>query len=415
MGRLIIVDPKLSGYTGHHYNFNLAIVEQARRHGMEFATLANAYLADPDIASILQAVPVFEHDQYRVPTNDDTIYEFGADDPARDPAMRPTLSTQLNLYFFQRLNEVLTPLVTDDDVVVFHSLTVNFVAAVGSWLLENTRRCDFRTIIFMISADYEGLDGSRLWQTPVYETFLGQVAELDPGRLDITAETPIIAEDLTRLSGGRVVVGESPHMKPVSLMEKYLSQPSRNRGDESACIAGYLGETRVGRGSHLMPGVVDHLADLLPERLQFLIHVDYSTLDLIRRGLADEARASYSRDGVKVVDRRLPVDEYYDCLKTPDLMIFPYPERYAKIGSGVFRESLALGKLMVVPRDSVMDRVGTGSVVFDEPTENSVAAAVRQAVEDYPTLAETAREVGLRWQREHDPTAYFDRFLGSAA
>lgn len=415
MARLIIVDPYLHGYEGHHYNFNLSIVEQAVRHGMEVAILANAKLTDPDIVSTLQAIPVFKFDQYRLPTTESSFHAFAANSPVRDPAVLPVLSSQLNAYFAHSLDAFLTPLVRDGDVIVFHSVTANMVAAAAGWLADNWRRHDFRTIFFMVAADYEASDGSWDWQTGVYEGFLGQLAELDPERLYISAETSEIAADLTRLSGGRVVVGVSPHLKPVSLLRKYFSQPSDKRDAGSTCFAACMGETRFEKGSHLMPGVVDRVADLLPERLHLIIQVNYAALENIRRGLADEARKSYSRPGVTVVDRRLSVDGYYARLKTPNLVVLPYTAHYAKAGSGVFWEAFAMGKPMVVPRDSVMARTNPGCTTFDEPTEDSVAEAVRRSVDAYPDLAAIALEAGRQWQRDHDPETFFDRFFGDNA
>src|SRR3712207_2729098 len=56
--RLVILDSALKGRGGHHYAYDVAVAEEARRRGLEVVAFANAmFPPDPDLP--FEARPVF--------------------------------------------------------------------------------------------------------------------------------------------------------------------------------------------------------------------------------------------------------------------------------------------------------------------------------------------------------------------
>lgn len=98
-----------------------------------------------------------------------------------------------------------------------------------------------------------------------------------------------------------------------------------------------------------------------------------------------------------------------------DLVVTPYnPEAYRTKGSAIVWSALANGVPVVAPRDTasgaLIEQSGAGTT-FGEYSAPSVLAAVLEARNNYPAIAQRAREASDRWVKEHGNQHYVDAML----
>jgi enoyl-CoA hydratase/carnithine racemase len=93
------------------------------------------------------------------------------------------------------------------------------------------------------------------------------------------------------------------------------------------------------------------------------------------------------------------------------------PRRFRYQSSGVFRESLALGIVTVVPDGSSMEadakEFGAGVALFKPGSARSMIRALDRAVGSH-TLASHAERAAIQFRRATDPETRFDSLLSSA-
>ncbi len=383
MARLIIVDPALRGHTGHPFHLDLALAEEARRHGLAPVVLGHVTLDhNPPGLAVL---PVFHRSQY-------------------DPSGRlpePAFDT----LFLRRLEDSLTPLVADGDIVLFHSVALPLLAPVAAWLRHHHPRVAMAAAVMFMEVDY--LDFPAGTPNPAaeehYRAFFRKCLPLDRGRLMFAAEHGETASDLAGLSGHTQTVGEAPHTLPASFCANHRNTRPPN-GTGPLRIA-FLGQFFERRGAALLDEVVARVVAARPERARFTVQINPVWSDLGGERIAAIRHRLAQQETVTLHEGPLDPEDFYARLAEADVVLLPYAGRYCRAGSGLFFEALALGKVAVIPADSYMARENArlegGMVPFQAHTAESVAAAVLHALDAFPDLAARARAVAPAWNAEH--------------
>ncbi|MHA1598729.1 MAG: hypothetical protein ACTSV1_08415 [Alphaproteobacteria bacterium] len=412
MPRLVIVDPGLRNKSGHHYNFDLSLIEEANRHQMPHTILAHLHPEDRDLLRVLRTTSAFKWDQYVAPYMD----TYQSEGPART-------AVKLNNQYFSEFQKFLPAVVEDGDLVVFHSMTAGLVEAVGRWMHETARALNTHTVVMFMSGDYlDYPEGTENELAEFYKKFFEHISGLDPARYTLWAENSEIVSDLKKLTDKDFDISVTPHCKPSGILRKLrnaLPDPS-TRPD--VLNIGYFGQSAYARGSHLIPAAVHKIAEKTPRPVHFNIQMNlayYYTWDKQAPNMEADIETLRGIDNITLTEGQVEVDPYYKNIATTDIMLLPYGEHYLRQGSGVFFESLALGKTMVIPANSFMshfihdiDGVAAEIKTFDS---DGIANAALEAIEKFEEMQPIARRSGFQWQDDFDLAKHFDILMEKAA
>lgn len=112
-------------------------------------------------------------------------------------------------------------------------------------------------------------------------------------------------------------------------------------------------------------------------------------------------------------------EQYFSILKHSQIVLFPYnSEVYRYMPSGLLREAIAAGKVLVIPDGTSLSRqaysVDAGAVTFGEFSIESVTQALHAALACYESLRAKASEAAARWSKLHNPDLFMEQLLEQA-
>ncbi len=293
-----------------------------------------------------------------------------------------------------------------DDVVIFHSLETSCAGSIGTWLRSRSGEDAPTAVIYFANPIHRDPDGG--FNEQAVALFDG-VAAYPPERVIVLAETREMRNDFMRMSGMRNRVELAPLYCSPYISSNLLEDRAKRVGDAPPCV-GYVGYWRFDRGSHLVPQIIAEVARQNGE-VHFRVHVQNPPSHLFdSRPIAEMPRIDL-REG------NLPIGEYYRYLANIDIMLFPYEPgpKTDYQGSGIFLESLALGLVTVIPRESFLareaERMGAGFVSYERWTPESIASATLEAAKSFERLEARSRAAAARFRTERSLSAFMDRVL----
>lgn len=386
----IVLDPGLIGLGGHRYNFAQAIADAAQSLGRTCAIVANRQW--PGLPAPFTVVPAL------------VAWPHGGGDTDRS-----------NDFFRAQLTSLPAGWVKHDDVLFFHTPSAALVRGFADWLSElpaATR--PVLALNFMIPDFLDGTTGGLAAAALYYQRLF---ALIDPARAILSVETPGHKALLEDLSGGRLTFEVRA---PLRLERTWRALDPNRR----PLVVAHLGQSRPERGTHFLPEIAAMVRPARP--ISWLVQLNRTNLrQWAGRFAADfavdadrllPALAALERRGdVELLGDELPSADYYAALDRTDILLLPYAARYTQSGSGVFREGLAAGKVIVGPAGSSLAeealRRGGGYVGFAEFSPTAIAQAVDEAIAAFPRLCESARAAAAAVGADHDQTRYFKRLV----
>jgi hypothetical protein len=407
--RLVIADPGLSSRMGHHYNYVHAVVEAARRRGLEVLVLC-PFMVDPSIVEEFSAVPVF-----RVATYTPLAMDY-TPPPDADPAViwgQQVLMS--NAYTFGDLLVRATPLCRPDDLVFFHTVRETQLIAIAQWLASFPADQRPQTNILL-----------RFWMN---KPFHQPLFELCATLLNSPAMRVRYSTDTAELSALYSNILKRPvDLVPIPMPIPYESlTPERRAGRRrflppdlppDTIVIGYTGDCRLQKGFHYLKPVIANMEQNPPEgrRYHFLIQVSDVNFSPEMRGTV-HGLAPEAGENVTVVWETLSADDYYSLFTEIDIMVVHYdPKDYAYTSSGLLTEAALLGKVSVVPAGTSIEReaarLGTGHVPIAGFHAVALDAALRRALAEYPVLAGRSRAAMPAARSYHSTDTLVSYLLG---
>lgn len=175
----------------------------------------------------------------------------------------------------------------------------------------------------------------------------------------------------------------------------------------------YLGPACFRKGAHLLPEVMKNVSQSHTS-VRFHIQVSFEP------GTHLEHLFQEPPPGTAYHRGHLTREQYYHLARLADVVLLPYcPNAYRYMPSGVLREAIALGKVVVVPAGTSLERqarsVDAAAVLFAEQSATAVAGALDAALLDLPALKRKAAEAAPRWVEQHNPRRFMNQLLDRAA
>jgi glycosyltransferase involved in cell wall biosynthesis len=397
--RLLIVEEALKDKRGHWYEYNRAIVAEARRRGIEITVLAHANLQS-DVAAELGATPFFPATSW-----DGVYYHLSAWKRYLGILHHNMLVARLMALFFAkstRFDVVLVP-----TVVLHHWLAWRWLAwrGRGRWygkLVLTTRNnageydAAKRRYVFKSSA--------RVLQR-VVASFQEPVRRKE---VELATDSEAIAKQYQALCG--VAFSVYPH--PVDDATPMPTAPSEPSGP---LTFGALGPPRFEKGSDLILDAIPIVRRGVGGAQPRFVVQWTGECDDSRGGRVFPSEAISCDPGVTLLMSDLTTAEYQRHLGECDALLLPYrrAQYHARL-SGVAVEAFRRGIPCICFSDTwiadAMDRSGSGIAVEEESAE-ALAAGIERMRSRFDEYSAKAAERAPAASRFHSPQGFVDQLL----
>ncbi|HVC94400.1 MAG TPA: glycosyltransferase [Pirellulales bacterium] len=425
MPRLILIDPSLVGFSGHHFEFARRVLSAARHEG--FTSIVAAHRTCAATADELGAKV-------------DRVFEYGLWSGDVEPACCRR--------FRQRLQPAADHRTADLGVSANRSSrAMGRLSEFGRRCADAIRRrrftgdlvCWSRTVgvtdddvVFVptaTSAEWHGcmalLGREPRWRNARWNLLFRRDAIGPDGRP--TADARRLARSAWVFTeacrGGRVACWTDTN----ELADQYDSlgplrfgtlpipvgdgfRPQSTDPAKKPLRIVFLGDARAEKGFQHLPRLLDQVWDdlVVPGRAQFVLQAcpPRRTEPQVEPVLAELARRP--RPQVTLLHGPLTSAEYQRQLTQADVVLVPYePRAYVARSSGILAEALAAGIPAIVPDGTWMAEQiaapngGQAGAIFRRPDE--IGLALREVIKDYPRFRQSALALSRRWADHHSP------------
>lgn len=380
MPRLLILDPSYATFTGHNHAVNSLLLEEATRRGIETTVFANVVLTQRD-----RVVPAFRPFAYGFfPRNSlDALQAAHA----------------IGMKFGEDLARHVQPHLIKDTVVFAHTLNNPLLHGLAAWVASLPIPGDIAVRL--------GLNLPPDFRQPRQELALWNAYQYGYAFKLLTAVAPATrfyaeTRELQSQFAGFVPRPVDCRRLPLPVMPEYANR-TRSHDDDGRLVFYVPGEYRTEKGHQFLIDGILRIAEQNPAWLQ-RIRFRFTPIFL-----PEDVAATLARHGSLfevIADKSIPLDRYWQLLAEADVVGCVYsPSDYAKRASGIFNEALAIGRPVVVSRNtSIAAEVANDGAAYGITVDfgdiDSLAKGLERLVETYPTLRQGAAAVSERFQRE---------------
>ena len=346
--KLLLVDPGLIGFNGHHFEFTRLMKQFFAR---DFSvTVYSNYSAANAVVARLRARPIFydgPYPRYR-PGEFNTIYAA------------LTRSTALGL------SRIPLQYMRTDTLVVMHTITSFQLGGVASWYADLAPSLRPKLFLqFQFPLDHDVHEADRSAALAFAREAASSLAQFD--NVCLSCNSRPMAAQIERQTGQACLPMPLPIKWPI-----HIGKPDGN------AVFGFFGGLRAEKGSKLLAGAIPEFARRHPD-VQFIIHAPAVE--------SDEASVRVLRT-VKQVEL-IPhnfgdKDSYFANFCRANCILLAYdPKKYSIRTSGIMLEALGLGRLTITTRGTWMEEelspYPEAGVVMPEYTANALCDALERA------------------------------------
>jgi glycosyltransferase involved in cell wall biosynthesis len=390
-----LIDPGLKEVAGHNLTQDLSIARECIKRGIPVTIYARK---GSNLG--IQDVTVVENLHLDI---------FAEANPQRAEFAVFESFFLINRSFLADLNAIPADSFTHQDLVYFPNITQNQLEAVADWVMELPRDKRPTLAITLRYLNSKMLYNLNRGYGPtielLYSHVLPKLLERHP-RTYLYADTQVLSDNYTRLSGTQVTTLPIPHIEADATY-------ARSVANCDALSLLYIGGWAQYHGSDFLPGVIESVLSDFPD-VKFTVQVNASPDSADRQTMAALELAFAPR--IKVLYGSLSTQEYASTLRAADIVVLLYlPSHYSFASSGVFTEAAALGKVLVVTAGTTLEtsvrNFDLGAVVVPEFTIASCAAAVKTAILNFEELDQKVNNSYQQFSDTNSPKGFLDSML----
>lgn len=324
--KLIIIDPSMKDYRGHHFELSKLIATEAVRHGFVVHILANTeYIGEsfgPD-TTIHKLFDFTIYDRYVGGRENGP-----GDTDASDEAFADTLQEALT-----------TCKASEADIILSHTTDASMFRS----MLAYFRQFGAKALPIHLATPFdEHVMPGKSKHVTLGET-LARLRQVASGKVFLWAENTPLATHLSALWNMRV--------EPLILPAKPGSRAvPKYKGAGAPFLLSYLGAAREEKGFTLLPDLVEGvLAHPDCEHVRCFIQCSPQIIGYLPPIKAALARLEpLEGDRVSLCRKAMPSDEYAQVLDDSDglLLLYDY-EKYRVRGSAIAWDGVISGKILV--------------------------------------------------------------------
>jgi glycosyltransferase involved in cell wall biosynthesis len=386
--RLVIVDPCHVLQTGHNHAVNMLLREEAARRGLECRVFSHEKLV------VAEGIwPVFQ------------VLAYGAFPSDSVDALR--LAHHTASTFAEDLARHVQPHLQDHTVMLCHTMNAALLHGLAQWLASLPSRTDLRLRIGLnLPPDFRDPRPEIIFFNRFeYRLALNLLWAACP-RLKCYAETSELAEIFQPLGAG----GVQRRRLPTRVVD--LPRPVPSRDLPRICFL--PGEVRAEKGAEFLINGAVAIAAQQPSWLGKL-RFRFTSMTLLPH--VGEFLRQYPMLFELLPDTAMDRDRYWTLLHDADLISCCYePANYGARASGIFLESLAIGRPVLVSQGtSIATEAAAHGNSYALPViygdVGSLAVALEAFMRQPETFSAAAAAVSEDYVRQLDPVAFVDWLL----
>lgn len=391
---LHILDNGYNNRSSHHVEYTNSVCKEWRSRGGA-ATIYSCKAGD--VIASTDIVPVFSHPFYNkivpfpMPTFLYGILEI----------------IYCNLSYLVDIIKIERSRFTSGDIVFVHTLNHGQLVALFVWfkLFMNSKKVHIVTLL-RYSNIVPGKTAVRLNSYWFYRIFFRLSDLLRPwDYFHLATDSADLLNEYQSYTKSPVTLLPIPHV-PTFIDKKTDNSPT------TSFI--YLGSAREEKGYGLLPEAIRIVTqDHGLKNVHFVIQ---STLpECPGAGILDaKQKLTQMPAFVTIIDRALSSGEYYDLMAASDVVLIPYRTYYYHSQtSGIFTEALAMGKCVIVTKETWMARqimgLGGGGIFVDDNSPSSFAEAIKRFHENRLIYEQQINRVSNQWRLNHNPANFVER------
>jgi glycosyltransferase involved in cell wall biosynthesis len=400
--RLLIVEEALKNRRGHWYEYNLAIVTEARRQGIEVTVLAHRDLEE-GLRLELKAVPFFPV------TSWDQVYYHPSQWRRYIGILRHNfrVARWMRRHFASNdpYDVVLVP-----TVVLYHWLAWRWLA----WRYGG--RC-FQKLVLTTrnnAGDYNPV--TRTYQFKSSAKVLRKAVKsfaplVKSGLVELASDSSRLASQYKELSG--LPFSTYPHPRP----SDHLPPVVRARDPNGPLVFSALGPPRYEKGSDLILEAIRLARQRRPElRLRFVLQWTMKVYNPSKNEVAPSAELEADPQ-VEIIRRDLSSAEYQQRIEDSDVLLLPYrrSQYHARL-SGIAIEAFQSGVPCICISDTwiadAMQSIGSG-IAIEVESAKALADGIIDFTEGNGELRARAIERLALARTTHAPRQFVDMLFAN--
>lgn len=403
MNKLHIFDNGLKNKTGHHFEYSTSVYNEWVRRGGE-VTIYSVIGVDEELTKKYTIRPLFTR----------YIYDYYLS--SGFPSIFNGILNLVfgNLSYFRDLRRLGKNFFSKEDVVLIHTINHSMLIAIYLWYrLLSKDKLPYLFLLFRYNNIVYLPEKRYLGTYKIYKLFFRMLDNLSGCERIIYATD---SEDLAKEYG--LMTKKRLHVMPIPHIYLHRRQTTVSQDDLQEKVLVYLGPARDEKGYYLLPDAIKFVLNKeTTTKIKFIVQ---SNLSVNPDKLTIKAKERLSDFGKNVVmiDRILETEEYYNLIANADAVLIPYcASFYYARTSGIFAEAVAMGKPVVIPRNTWMERqllkFDGGGVTFEDGDPASLAEAILEFVEKYQEIGKKTIGCAQRWKQNHNAQTFVDALLNN--
>ena len=280
--------------------------------------------------------------------------------------------------FFEDLKNIPTNDFSCDDLIYFPSIVQNQIEGVTDWVtsIDKDKRPYIALTLRVLNSrmEYNTNRGLTTSIEFLYRCSIWKLIQRHP-RTKLFSDTLPIAlfyKNITGFSVNTLPIPQSPFNNQISI-------PTYDKTEFNIL---YIGNISPYRGHVFIPYIIDKILSKF-KNVNFTIQIQ-ADVDSDTANEMTAVNENYKKR-IKFLFGTLSSKDYLDTLNDADIVLLPYmPSYYSHGSSGVFTEAAALGKVIVVTSETVMEQVANtfslGVVLSTGYTADEFVSALSTAV-----------------------------------
>ncbi len=342
--KALVIDPGFHYRSGHHFNYG--------KFAVDF--LSSELGQDPDDVWLLIGGEVRDHNDRSLDGSIRPVFRF-APYAHKEMAVTEEAIDNLGRAFFQDLCTFSDQVdLSQVQAVYVHSMRANMILGFGRWIAKTFGGRPIIVIVGVIEVDYllEPVEQRKLWAR-ANKRGLSRLYALPNVQPLLYCETERAWTHFRRLLGPEAPFHRFPYLAASLAGQIKSSDDAALRRDK--ITFGTLGASTVNRGSDLFPQLVGLFSEV--EEVNWVLQLTRYFVEGLGPDHVNHLEYAVEQGACVWLDDRLSVEAYFAAMRSIDVMVLPYRERYAVSGSGVFYEAMQLERFLVVPKQTFMEGV----------------------------------------------------------
>lgn len=383
--RFFLCDQSLKSYSGHCYEYFRPLITLLRERGDQVVLIGNKDL-EPDFARTTETIPLFTYwcDEMNI-----ALSEVKA-------AVRYALIVQEHeraiIDDFSRIDAEYS--FGPCDTIVLNSARHWILKGLFRWLEGVPQACR-PDLVLLLHFTASPIPGEYHPSKKVYQdAFAYLETSAAKPYIHLLADSRQLIEEYESYTSIPVALSPFPH---TARRIQYSRPPDRENMN-----VGYIGEARVHKGFHLLPSLAKSVQN---HKVHFHIHA-----------FCFNPQAEFYKAALLNLERCANVTLYYDLMNPDeyeafldkiDISLIPYSlDNYYKQTSGIYAESIALGKPVIVSRGTWMAdqlaQFGGGEACIANDYM-SLVDSVDRVCDRFEYYRSAALAAAQRWNSIHNP------------